>query len=63
MQPRYTKHKAIKSYLRGLAGMRTNLAFVAAVRETVGPGIIDIILDCWKNQDVPYTIEMAHQMD
>ena len=57
---------ALKWYPRfgptaGREGMAKNEAFVAAVREGAGEDV-DILLDCWKTWDVPYTIEMAKRL-
>jgi L-rhamnonate dehydratase len=42
----------------GAEGMRANEAYVAAVRERVGPDF-DIMIDCGRTWDVAYTIRMA----
>jgi L-alanine-DL-glutamate epimerase-like enolase superfamily enzyme len=46
----------------GREGMSKNVELVRAVREAVGPDV-DIMIDCWKSWDVPYTIEMARRIE
>jgi L-alanine-DL-glutamate epimerase-like enolase superfamily enzyme len=45
----------------GRAGMAKTIALVEALRETIGPDV-EIMLDCWKTWDVPYTLEMAERL-
>ncbi|MBO0849031.1 MAG: hypothetical protein J2P20_06205, partial [Pseudonocardia sp.] len=42
-------------------GARTNVALVAALRETVGTDV-DIMVDAWMSWDVPYTLLMAERL-
>lgn len=45
----------------GRAGAQANVTLVAALRETVGPGV-DIMVDAWMSWDVPYTLRMAERL-
>jgi L-alanine-DL-glutamate epimerase-like enolase superfamily enzyme len=59
--------RAIKWYpshgpSHGREGQRKNIEFVAACREAVGPDV-EIMLDCWKTWDAPYTVEMARRLE
>ncbi len=59
-------YRAFKWYPRwgpldGEEGKRKTIALVEAIREAGGPEI-DIMLDCWKTWDVPYTVEMADRL-
>jgi L-alanine-DL-glutamate epimerase-like enolase superfamily enzyme len=42
----------------GEAGIRQNLAVIAAAREAAGPDV-DLMFDAWNSWDVPYTLRMA----
>jgi L-rhamnonate dehydratase len=46
----------------GREGMYKNEAYVAAVRERVGPDL-DIMIDCARTWDVEYTIQMARVLE
>lgn len=46
----------------GVAGINRNLRLARTLRETVGADV-DIMLDCWMSWDVPYTIQMARQLE
>jgi L-rhamnonate dehydratase len=55
--------KGTKWFLRegppeGNAGIRKNLAVVAAAREASGPDM-GVMVDAWKGWDIPYTLQMA----
>jgi len=59
-------YRAFKWYPRwgpldGEEGKRKTIALVQAIREAGGEDI-DIMLDCWKTWDVPYTVEMADRL-
>lgn len=60
----YRAFKWYPSYgpLDGEEGKRKTMAVVEAIREAGGPDI-EIMLDCWKSWDVPYTIDMAHRLE
>ncbi len=59
----YTATKWFPRYgpVDGRAGMRKNVELMATLREAVGPDV-EIMLDAWMSWDVPYTVEMAHQL-
>jgi L-rhamnonate dehydratase len=60
-------YRATKWFFRhgptdGRAGIARNIELVRTLRETVGPEV-DIMLDCWMSWDVPYTIQMARELE
>ncbi len=46
----------------GRDGMAKNVALASALREAIGPDV-DLMLDAWMSWDVPYTLNMARQLE